>query len=115
EYDLRHRYVQTDEHLVYNEDVARDLAYEVWGKMEHSGVITSQGIKPSLKIGFEGIYGSGKTETAMITAKKATEFGMTAIIVKPGVDDRISDIATAFRIAEMYAPALLVIEDWDKF
>ena len=40
---------------------------------------------------------------------------MTAIIVKPSVTDRIEDLVGAFRIAEMYQPSLLVIEDWDKF
>lgn len=114
-YDLRHRHVRTDQHMVYNPDVAQDLKYELWGNIEHTAQFEANGMKPVFRVGMEGIYGSGKTETAMVTAKKASQAGMTAIIVKPSITDKISDIASAFRIAEMYAPSLLLIEDWDKF
>lgn len=115
EYDLRHRHVKTDRNLVYNPDVAQDLTYELWGNIEYAKQFDANGIKPVFRVGMEGIYGSGKTETAMHTARKASEHGMTAIIVKPSVTDRITDLVSAFRIAEMYAPSILVIEDWDKF
>ena len=114
-YDLRHRHVKVDENLVYNPDVAQDLKYELWGNIIHSAQFEQNNMKPVFRVGMEGIYGSGKTETAMYTARLASENGMTAIIVKPSVTDKIQDIVAAFRIAEMYAPSLLVIEDWDKF
>lgn len=114
-YDLRHRHITTDKHLVYNPDVEKDLEYELWGNIRHAGSFEENGMKSVFRVGMEGMYGSGKTETALETARKATEAGMTAIIIKPSVTDRIDDLVGAFRIAEMYAPSLLVIEDWDKF
>lgn len=115
EYKLKHKHVNVDQFLVYNPDVAQDMQYEVWGNIEQADVYDRVGMKSVFKVGMEGMYGSGKTETAMRTARLAADHGVTAVIVKPSVTDKITDLVSAFRIAEMYAPSLLVIEDWDKF
>jgi len=56
-----------------------------------------------------GPYGTGKTLTALLTAKEATKYGWTFINVLSG-----GNIATAIRVAKHYQPAVVFFEDIDQ-
>ena len=56
-----------------------------------------------------GPYGTGKTLTAYVTAKKAVNNGFTFIYLKS-----VLDLAQGFQFARMYAPAVIFAEDVDQ-
>jgi transitional endoplasmic reticulum ATPase len=68
-------------------------------------------VKVPLKRGvlLAGTYGTGKTLTANVTAKIATDHGWTFIYVKD-----VRDLAHALRFAKNYAPAVVFAEDADR-
>jgi SpoVK/Ycf46/Vps4 family AAA+-type ATPase len=70
-----------------------------------------QAHKVPLKRGvlLEGPYGTGKTLTAFVTAKKCVENGWTFIML-----DRVAALKEALTFARMYAPAVVFAEDIDR-
>ena len=57
----------------------------------------------------EGPYGTGKTQTAYVTAKLCTEHGWTFIMV-----EEVAALAEALELAAMYSPAVVFAEDIDR-
>ncbi len=68
-------------------------------------------LKIPLKRGvlLEGPYGTGKTLTAFVTAKKCADNGWTFIML-----DRVSGLKDALTFARMYSPAVVFAEDIDR-
>lgn len=56
-----------------------------------------------------GEYGTGKTLTAYVTAKKAVENGWTFVYLSD-----VNDLASGFKFARQYAPAVIFAEDVDR-
>lgn len=56
-----------------------------------------------------GQYGTGKTLAMTITARMASDNGWTVLYLQD-----VRDLIHALRFAELYAPALVVAEDFDK-
>lgn len=57
----------------------------------------------------EGPYGTGKTLTAYVTAKKAERSGWTFVYL-----DRVTALKDAVKFARQYAPAVIFAEDIDR-
>jgi transitional endoplasmic reticulum ATPase len=60
----------------------------------------------------EGIYGTGKTSIAYVTAKEANSQGVTFFYIRP---DDTTDTPVLLRFARHYAPCVMFIEDIDQF
>ena len=95
--------------VVYSQSVLRQLSANVWAPIRYSERFRSQGIPLKRAVLFAGPFGTGKTLGAMLTAKEAVENGWTFIMCRTGKDDP----AEVMKTAELYAPAVVVIEDID--
>ena len=83
----------------------------LWGVIEHHDAMRAYGIKLKRSVLFHGPYGTGKTLGGMLTAKKAVKHGFTFILCRPGKDDPFEVMQTA----QLYAPAVVFIEDIDTY
>ena len=97
------------EQVVYSQDVMDDLLANVWAPIRFSAEMRRQRLPLKRAVLFAGPFGTGKTLGAMLTAKEAVENGWTFIMCRTGKDDP----ATVMKTAELYAPAVVVIEDLD--
>lgn len=99
-----------DEHtLVYSAQVSRAVNANILSPIRDSEAWRRQ--KSPLKRGvlLSGAYGTGKTLTALHTAKVCEESGWTFINVLPG-----DNIVTALKFARKYQPAVVFFEDIDS-
>lgn len=95
--------------VVYSQDVMDDLLAHVWSPIRYDDQMRAQGLPLKRAVLFAGPFGTGKTLGVMLTAKEAVDKGWTFIMCRTGVDDP----ATVMRTAELYAPAVVAIEDLD--
>jgi len=95
--------------VVYSQDVMDDLLAHVWAPIRYAEQMRRQGLPLKRAVLFAGPFGTGKTLGAMLTAKEAVEHGWTFIMCRTGKDDP----AVVMKTAELYAPAVVVIEDLD--
>lgn len=95
--------------VVYSQDVMDDLLAHVWSPIRYDDQMRTQGLPLKRAVLFAGPFGTGKTLGVMLTAKEAVEKGWTFIMCRTGVDDP----ATVMKTAELYAPAVVAIEDLD--
>lgn len=95
--------------IVFSEQALADLGAQLWWPIEDVDGVRKQGLRVKRAILLEGSYGTGKTETANITAKKCEENGWTFIQVRSSQDD----FAGAMRTARLYQPAVVFFEDVD--
>jgi hypothetical protein len=97
------------EQVVYSQDVMDDLLAHVWSPIRYSSNMRRQGLPLKRAVLFAGPFGTGKTLGVMLTAKEAVEQGWTFIMCRTGKDDP----AVVMKTAELYAPAVVAIEDLD--
>lgn len=97
------------EKVVYSQDVTDQLAANVWVPVEYTATIEALGDPLKRAVLFAGPYGTGKSLGAMITGQKAVANGWTFVYCRTGKDDP----AQTLRTAELYAPAVVVVEDMD--
>lgn len=97
------------EDLVIEESSRRALEAAVWERLSNPDFFTQNGM--ALKYGalFVGPYGTGKTLAMSITAREAAEHGWTVLYLAD-----VRDLGHALRFAELYAPAVIAAEDFDK-
>lgn len=94
--------------VILNDDIKKELAAAIYGRIEQSEAYESMGIPLKHTALFAGSFGTGKTLTSRIIASKAVNNEWTFIYLKS-----IEQFATALRLAQMYAPAVLFAEDID--
>jgi transitional endoplasmic reticulum ATPase len=99
------------EKVIYSQDVLDQLAANVWVPVQYADTVRALGDPLKRAILFAGPYGTGKSLGAMLTGQKAVTAGWTFLMCRPGKDDP----ATVLRTAELYAPAVVVIEDVDTY
>jgi len=95
--------------VVYSQDVMDDLLAHVWAPIRYADQMRAQGLPLKRAVLFAGPFGTGKTLGVMLTAKEAVDMGWTFIMCRTGHDDP----ATVMKTAELYAPAVVAIEDLD--
>jgi SpoVK/Ycf46/Vps4 family AAA+-type ATPase len=94
--------------LILNRSTMRDLEANVFMLIEQTEACRKNGIGLKYGLLLAGKYGTGKTLTARVMASKAVRNGWTYIYLKTG-----TRIATALKLAEHYAPAVVFTEDID--
>lgn len=98
-----------EEELVLPTLIREQVTTSLFTPIEYSEVCRRHSIPLKRGVLLEGPYGTGKTLTAYVTAKKCSENGWTFIYL-----DRVQGIQTAFKFAKQYAPAVIFAEDIDR-
>lgn len=99
------------EKVIYSQEVLDQLAANVWVPVQYADTVRALGDPLKRAVLFAGPYGTGKSLGAMLTGQKAVANGWTFLMCRPGKDDP----ATVLKTAELYAPAVVVIEDVDAY
>jgi transitional endoplasmic reticulum ATPase len=95
--------------LIFSDEVSRAIQTNLFNPVERTQLCRALGI--SLKRGnlLAGRPGVGKSLTAAVLAKKCVENGWTYFYVK-----HAKDVASMYRLAADYSPAVLFVEDIDQ-
>lgn len=97
------------EELVFSDDVNRSIQTSLFTPVEKTAQCRQYGIPLKRGILLEGPYGTGKTLTANVAARKCVDNGWTFIYV-----DSVSNLKQALSFAAQYQPAMLFAEDIDR-
>jgi len=101
---------KTDENdLIFSEEVRHQVQTSIFTPIEKTEMCRKFGIPLRRGILLEGKYGTGKTLTANVTAKKCVENGWTFIYL-----DRVLGLPDALLFARQYSPAVIFAEDIDR-
>jgi transitional endoplasmic reticulum ATPase len=95
--------------LVFSRNTQTQIELGLFAPIERTEMMRKYG--ESLKRGvlLEGTYGMGKTLTAAVTAKLATEHGWTFLYL-----DSVHDLARGLHLAAQYTPCVVFVEDIEK-
>lgn len=85
------------------------LKTTVWTPIQHTDRLREMNITRKRGVLLYGPYGTGKTLTALVTAKLAIEHGWTFIML-----DDPKGLAMALEMAKQYQPAVVFAEDIDR-
>lgn len=96
------------EKVIYSREAFTQLDANLWTVIDHSDEMRDLNQPLKRAVLLAGEYGTGKTMTGEVTAQHAVEHGWTFILVRAG-DDPYAALATA----QLYAPAIVMIEDLD--
>lgn len=97
--------------IIYSDDVIAQLDAHLFGVIRYADEMREHGVSLKRSVLFYGPYGTGKTLGGMRTAQVAVENGWTFIQCRPGKDDPFDVLQTA----QLYAPAVVFIEDIDTY
>lgn len=97
-----------DARLILSKPVETALNTSVFMIIERSEACRANGIPLKHGAVLTGSFGTGKTMTAKVTAKKAVANGWTFIYLAAA-----EQLANGLRLAKMYAPAVVFAEDID--
>jgi transitional endoplasmic reticulum ATPase len=100
--------VREDE-LIFSDAVRQDIDLGLFTPIECADHCRKHKIPLKRGVLLAGPYGTGKTLTAYVTAKKAVDNGWTFIYLS-----NVLDLAQAFKFAKQYAPAVIFAEDVDR-
>lgn len=98
-----------EQELTFSDEIAAQVQTNLFTPIEKSALCRQYGVPLKRGVLLEGRYGTGKTLTAYVTAKKARENGWTFIYL-----DRVSALKSAMLFAKMYGPAVIFAEDIDR-
>lgn len=98
-----------EDELTFSDDVRAHVETSLFTPIEHTEACRKYGIPLKRGVLLEGPYGTGKTLTAYVTAKKCEANGWTFIYL-----DRVTGIKEAFSLARQYAPSVIFAEDIDR-
>lgn len=105
-YDIRD-VKETD--MIHNYVTADIIETTIFAPIKHTNECRKHRIPLKRGILLEGKYGTGKTLTARVTAKVATDNNWTFIILS-----RSQGLLTALSVAKTYQPSILFAEDIDR-
>ncbi len=97
------------EDLIFPADTAELIDAALFTPIEHTAACRTHKIPLKRGVLLEGPYGTGKTLTAAVTAKRCVEQGWTFLYL-----ENLDDLAPAIRFAEKYGPAVIFAEDLDS-
>jgi hypothetical protein len=100
--------VKPDE-LILNKVELEQVQAALWAPIQNTEACIAAGIPLNRGVLLEGIYGTGKTLTAGVTSKVATDEGWTYILL-----DDVRSLKDALLFAQRYAPAVVFAEDVDR-
>lgn len=95
--------------VVYSKKEKRQIEANILTPIRNTQAWVQSGASLKRGILLHGPYGTGKTLTAMLTAKTCVENGWTFVNVMPG-----DDVVKAIRFASRYEPAVVFLEDIDS-
>lgn len=98
-----------EEELILPEAVREEVETSVFTPIEQTSLCRKLKIPLKRGVLLEGPYGTGKTLTAYVTAKKCVENRWTFIYL-----DRPSGLKSALQFARQYMPAVIFSEDIDR-
>lgn len=98
-----------EEELIFPEKIMDQVQTSLFNVIEHTAACRRHRIPLKRGILLEGPYGTGKTLTANVAAKKCEENGWTFIYLKD-----VDQLAQAVAFAQMYQPAMIFSEDIDQ-
>jgi ATPase family associated with various cellular activities (AAA) len=96
--------------IIYAEEVQAQLEADVYSRILYPDTMKQLGVPFRSCILLEGDFGVGKTEALNLVAKEADENDVTFIRVPPD-----GNFLRALQTARMYAPAIVGIEDIDRY
>ena len=99
----------TQAELIFSDSVQAQIGTNLFAPVENTEACKTLGIPLKRGILLEGTYGTGKTQTAYVTAGKAVENGWTFIML-----ESVEALAQALVFARMYQPCVLFAEDIDR-
>jgi transitional endoplasmic reticulum ATPase len=97
------------EELIFSDDVKKAVNTSLFTPIEHTDNCRKYQIPLKRGILLEGPFGTGKTLTAYVAAKKCVENGWTFIYLS-----EVKDLKTAIHFAKAYQPAVIFAEDIDR-
>ena len=100
--------VKVDE-LIFSDDVKKAINTSLFTPIERTAACREYRIPLKRGILLEGPFGTGKTLTAYVAAKKCVENNWTFIYL-----GRVEDLKTAIHFAKAYQPAVIFAEDIDR-
>lgn len=95
--------------LVLPTDVEQQVATSLYTPIEKTEQCRAHNVPLKRGILLEGPYGTGKTLTAYVTAKKCVDNGWSFIYI-----DKVSALKEAIIFARQYMPAVIFAEDIDR-
>jgi transitional endoplasmic reticulum ATPase len=98
-----------EEELIFPDAVHAQVQTSLWTPIEKTEACRAHKIPLKRGVLLEGKYGTGKTLTAYVTAKKCEENAWTFLYL-----DRVSALKDAILIARQYSPAVIFAEDIDR-
>jgi transitional endoplasmic reticulum ATPase len=96
------------QHLMLNSSVQAQLEATVHNPIRYRERALAAGIPLKRGALLEGVYGTGKTLAANLTAQVAIENGWTYVYVP-----NVSDLIWAYEIAKQWQPVVVLVEDLD--
>lgn len=107
--------LQTDNSVVYNDDVMDRLDDSIWAPLRHTELLRDD---PESKIDprvlLFGPYGTGKSECGRLTARIAVDNGWTFISYDSGKGTQ-EDLRKALQTAKLFSPSVVFVEDIDIY
>jgi transitional endoplasmic reticulum ATPase len=100
--------VKPDE-LIFSDEVKKAVNTSLFTPIEHTDNCRKYMIPLKRGILLEGPFGTGKTLTAYVAAKKCTENKWTFIYLS-----KVEDLKTAIHFAKAYQPCVIFAEDIDR-
>jgi transitional endoplasmic reticulum ATPase len=97
------------EELVFSADLDRLIRTALFVPIEKTEMCRRHQIPLKRGILLEGPFGTGKTLTAWVTARKAQESGWTFLYLSS-----VADLSKAVQFAKQYAPCVIFAEDIDS-
>lgn len=98
-----------EEELTFSDETQYQIETNVFTLIEKTDLCRQHRVPLKRGVLFEGPYGTGKTLTAFVTAKKAVANGWTFIYL-----DRVAAIKEALIFARRYAPCVIFAEDIER-
>lgn len=106
-------FIDTDkinpDELIFSETTASAIGGGLFELIENTHRVREFGVPCKRGVLLYGPYGTGKTQAAYVTAKKAAENGWTFIYVGD-----VRDLAIGLELAKQYQPAVVFAEDLDR-
>jgi hypothetical protein len=95
--------------LVHSEDTQNSIDINVWAPIVHTAEFRRHKIPLKRSALLSGPFGTGKTMTALVTAKLCVGNGWTFIML-----DKPQGLAEAIKFAQRYQPAVIFAEDIER-
>jgi transitional endoplasmic reticulum ATPase len=95
--------------VAFAQEVFDSLRVSIWGPIRTAALQRAAGLKLNRKSLLYGPFGTGKSLVGGLTARVAVNNGWTFIQTKTGEED----LDKVLKTAELYAPAVVFIEDID--